>query len=125
MRRNEKLYQRLDRLEIEYLQLLKGEFEKVLEDAESWYLMAGRGYRRTKTYRTADDQRIESLDSELGRLRDKLGEPIPNLYKEIAEFVEAMATFSVRRNERKSIAHKILKSLEKHLQAIHQPPKAV
>jgi hypothetical protein len=125
MHRNEKLYQRLHGLEIEYLRLLKGELQKVVDDAESWYLMAGRGYRRSKTYRTTDDQRIESLDSELGRLREKLGEPTPRLYKEVEEFVEATATFALPRDALKAIARKLLESLDKYIQAIHQPPKAV
>ena len=103
----------------------RGELQKVVDNAESWYLMAGRGYRRTKTYRTADDQRIESLDSELRRTREKLGEPTPQLYKDVEELVAATATFALPRDTSKATARKILESLDKYLQSIHQSPKAV
>ncbi len=124
MSRTEKLYQRLHDLEIEYLRLLKAEFQKVAGGGESWYLMIGRGYGQTKSYRTADDQQIQTLDTELRRLREKLREPTPDLYKEVEAFVDGAAILLHPEHlwyppdGRTAIARKILANLDKYLEAM-------
>lgn len=127
MSRTDKLHTRLHELEIEYLQLLRGELQKVTAGGESWFLMIGKGYGRTKALRTADDHRIESLDTEIQRLREKLKESTPDLFKRIDAFVEG-ASVSLRlvtpdrlwysANERTAIAKKLLVDLADYLEAI-------
>jgi hypothetical protein len=124
MSRTEKLYERLHDVEIEYLRLLKAELQKVVGGGESWYLMIGRGYGRTKTHRMAEDQQIQSLHTELRRLREKLSEPTPALYKEVEAFVERSAVLLHPEHlwyppdERTAIARKILANLDQYLEAI-------
>ncbi len=127
MKRTGKLYERLHDLEIEYLRFLKAEFQKVVDGGTSWYLMIGRGYGRTKTYRTTDDQQIKSVDTELRRLREKLREPTPDLYKKVEAFVEG-ASVALRMStperlwyppdERTAIARKILANLDTYIEAM-------
>jgi hypothetical protein len=127
MSRTEKLYERLRELETEYLQLLKAELQRVIDGGESWFLMIGQGYRRTRVYRTTDDQQIEALDTEIQRLREKLKEPTPDLYQNVDAFVEG-ASVSVRMatperlwytpDERTAIARKLREEIDDYLEAL-------
>ena len=56
--------------------------------------------------RTAKDRRDRVTEKELTQLGRKLGEPLTILHKEVDAFVEAAATFTCPRHERKAIARR-------------------
>ncbi len=80
MSRTEKLYQRLNELESQYSGLLRKELEAVLRGEVGHYIGSQLREDWSRWVCRAPDDRaieLEGLEKEIGKLRSKLGEPVP------------------------------------------------